>query len=329
MASGTGERTRGRGIQPGATVAARELEAVTGDKVRVPDPVRLTHLQFRRFAGCPICHVHVQAIRARHQELDAAGIREVVLFHSTTAALREHLELEMPFAIVGDPHKRLYREFGVESSLLSVLKPKVLAVELRGLRTKRRALGFDLHGGPLGLPADFLIAPSGEVLASKYGTDAYDQWSVDEILALAVRFSDPQACTFDVRTIPIEETRPLRHAVLRPHQDVEELISHETEGALAVGAFDDGDLVAVGFVAPTDDGWRVRGMATAPRARGRGAGAAVLDGLVNHAREQGADRVWATVRIPARTLYERAGFTAASDEYEIPDIGPHVVMELR
>jgi GNAT superfamily N-acetyltransferase len=135
--------------------------------------------------------------------------------------------------------------------------------------------------------------------------------------------------TFDVRAIAIEDTRPLRHAVLRPHQDVTELISHEPAGAFAVGAFDDADLVAVGFVAPEDDGWRVRGMATAPAVRGRGAGAAVLDGLVSHAREQGAKRVWATVRIPARAFYERAGFTATSDEYELPEIGPHVVMELR
>ena len=30
-------------------------------------------------------------------------------------------------------------------------------------------------GGPLGLPADFLIAPSGRMKAVKYGTDAYDQ----------------------------------------------------------------------------------------------------------------------------------------------------------
>ena len=34
------------------------------------------------------------------------------------------------------------------------------------------------------LPADFLVAPSGRINAVK-GTDAYDQWSVDELLTLA------------------------------------------------------------------------------------------------------------------------------------------------
>jgi hypothetical protein len=172
---------------PGSTVAPRELASITGAAVSVPDHERLTHLQFRRFAGCPICHVHIQAVRARHHELEAAGILEVVLFHSTDDALREHLEVQMPFAIVGDPDKQLYREFGVESSPFSILNPKVWPAELRGLRDKRRTFGLDLHGGPLGLPADFLIAPSGEVLAVKYGAHGYDQWSVDDILMLAAQ----------------------------------------------------------------------------------------------------------------------------------------------
>ena len=32
--------------------------------------------------------------------------------------------------------------------------------------------------------ADFLIEPGGRILACKYGSHAYDQWSVDEILEL-------------------------------------------------------------------------------------------------------------------------------------------------
>jgi len=136
---------------------------------------------------------------------------------------------------------------------------------------------------------------------------------------------------FAVRTIPLAETRVLRQAVLRPHQTVEDVAAHEVPGAVAVGAFDGDELVAVGLVGP-DGGpgaWRVRGMATAPAARRRGAGAAVLDGLVRHALEAGATRVWCNARTPARSLYERAGFAVVSDEFELPDIGPHLVMELR
>jgi len=41
------------------------------------------------------------------------------------------------------------------------------------------------------LPADFLIARDGRVLACKYGTHAVDHWSVDEVVALA-REAAPQ-----------------------------------------------------------------------------------------------------------------------------------------
>jgi ribosomal protein S18 acetylase RimI-like enzyme len=132
-----------------------------------------------------------------------------------------------------------------------------------------------------------------------------------------------------VREISLAETRPLRHAVLRPHETVESLASHEPADAFAVGVFDGRELIAVGFVSPDGerDAWRVRGMATAPGARGRGAGTAVLDALLAHAAAAGAARVWCHARTPARSLYERAGFRAVSEEFELPDIGPHYLME--
>jgi len=112
---------------------------------------------------------------------------------------------------------------------------------------------------------------------------------------------------------------------------VEELAEHEPNNAVAFGAFQGDELVAVGLVGPEGEpgAWRVRGMATRPDARGRGAGTTVLQALVQHATDNGATRVWCNARTPARTLYERAGFTATSEEFETPRIGPHYRMELR
>ena len=137
--------------------------------------------------------------------------------------------------------------------------------------------------------------------------------------------------TLDVRPVDPAQTRPLRQRVLRPHESLEELASHEPPGVHAVGAFDGDELVAVGFVCPDGDpgDWRVRGMATAPESRGRGAGGAILEQLVEHARSQGATRVWCNARTPALSLYARAGFQPESEEFEIPGIGPHFVMARR
>ena len=122
----------------------------------------------------------------------------------------------------------------------------------------------------------------------------------------------------------------MRREILRPHQSIEHLASHETEGVYALGAFDrDGEVVSVGFVEPEGEpgAWRVRGMATRPDVRGRGAGAVILAGLLEYAVAEGATRVWCNARVRARSLYERAGFKVVSGAFEVPEIGPHLVME--
>lgn len=142
--------------------------------------------------------------------------------------------------------------------------------------------------------------------------------------------SIPFVAAVSVRAVSLEQTRLLRQTVLRPHETLEELAGHEPPQGFAVGAFDADELVAVGFVTP-DGGagaWRIRGMATVPWARGRGIGAAVLDALLEHAVTHGARRIWCNARTPARSLYERAGLRAVSDEFELPQIGPHLLMEL-
>ena len=40
-----------------------------------------------------------------------------------------------------------------------------------------------MEGGILGLPADFLIAPDGKILAAHYGKHAADQWTMEELLS--------------------------------------------------------------------------------------------------------------------------------------------------
>ncbi len=132
------------------------------------------------------------------------------------------------------------------------------------------------------------------------------------------------------REVSLEQTRALRQSILRPHESVAEMAAGEADGAHAAGVFDGPALIAVGLIAPSPgrgDAWRVRGMATAPSARNRGAGRAVLDALVAHARAHGATRVWCNARTPAQRFYERAGFRVCSPVFEIAAIGPHVVME--
>ena len=104
-----------------------------------------------------------------------------IVFHSSAKSIRSY-QKNIPFVLVGDPKKALYKEFGVETSL-GFMSLKALGAGMRGMAHGH--FGLRLSGGQLGLPGDFLIAPSGQIKAVKYGTHAYDQWSVDELIALA------------------------------------------------------------------------------------------------------------------------------------------------
>lgn len=187
MSERVGER-----ITPGSLIAARELVTITGEGIGVPDTGRLVHLQFRRFAGCPVCNLHMRSIAQRHDEIAAADVSEVVVFHSTAEELRVHAA-ELPFAVIADPDKRLYVEFGVEPAPRALLDPRAWMPFVRGfshdlwqiIRGRQAAPSMKPEGGSLGLPADFLIAADGHVLACKYGEYVYDQWSVDQLLELA------------------------------------------------------------------------------------------------------------------------------------------------
>lgn len=169
----------GTRVRAGDRLPPRELVTIRGRCICIPDARRMVHLQFRRFAGCPVCKLHLRSIARRHDELVKADILEVAVFHSSIDTMRRH-DHALPFAVVADPEKRLYRQFGVEASLRSVIDPRAWGSMARGLATfgAGRAAGESA----LGLPADFLIGPGGVVRACKYGVHADDHWSVDEIL---------------------------------------------------------------------------------------------------------------------------------------------------
>ena len=175
-------------FEVGDKVDSLPLQAIDGARIYVPDRQRLVHLQFRRFAGCPICHLHIRSIVQRLDEIGAAGVLEAVVFHSEIQALQKY-QSDLPFAVIADPERSLYSRFGCSH---------------RWVRSPTRAHGPRLPGGlfsnaPLKLawvlakitsvkPADFLIAPDGTLLAAKYGSHANDQWSIDEVIELGSRY---------------------------------------------------------------------------------------------------------------------------------------------
>ena len=161
-----------------------QLTVITSKGTRITIPVagaNYTHIQFRRFSGCPICNTHIAEFRRSIAQLKAAGIHEVLFFHSSQEDVAA-FHKDLPFDAVGDREKHYYSRFGVESSWKFANAAAVRAALASILRGN---FGLKISGGPLGLPAEFLVAADGRIKAAHYGKHAYDQWAIKTLLDLA------------------------------------------------------------------------------------------------------------------------------------------------
>lgn len=135
------------------------------------------------------------------------------------------------------------------------------------------------------------------------------------------------------------EVQPLRTAVLRPHFEPGELAEFDRDDdpdTHHYGLVDDSKtpVAVVTYTAepaPHDIGepaTRLRGMAVAEERRREGLGRRLLDSSLSRLAVQQPDLkiVWANVRTSARDFYESHGFRAEGEVFEVPEIGPHIVM---
>ena len=149
--------------------------------------------------------------------------------------------------------------------------------------------------------------------------------------------SGRRGCGLLIRRISAEDTRRLRHHVLRPNQGFEHTVypGDHLPDTVHLGALDGDRLVGVASLYREDrpggppGGWRLRGMATDPGVRGTGFGRALLVACVEHVAASGGGELWCNARMGAVGFYRDAGFHVVSEEFDITGIGPHVVMARR
>lgn len=137
----------------------------------------------------------------------------------------------------------------------------------------------------------------------------------------------------DIRSISAAETRPLRQAVLRPHQRIAELVytADDDPETLHVGAFHEGRLVGIATVlrqpcprAAFVEPWQLEGVATMPEVRGLGYGRAILTRCIAYVAGRGGATLWCNGRTSATGFYVALGFRTIGEEF-ITATGPHYV----
>ncbi|MGX5688019.1 GNAT family N-acetyltransferase [Arcticibacter tournemirensis] len=141
-----------------------------------------------------------------------------------------------------------------------------------------------------------------------------------------------------IEFINAEQTLPLRNEVLRNGKLRLEDCQFEgdkTTDAFHVGYFKDDRLIAVVSFLPQERegfsgmGYRLRGMAVLPEYRKKGIGNLIANFGVLYLKGKKVSYVWCDARKVAYSFYLGQGFEFISDEFEIPEIGPHRVMYLK
>lgn len=141
-----------------------------------------------------------------------------------------------------------------------------------------------------------------------------------------------------IERVQPELTLPLRWRVLRAHLDQSQMApwpgERDPQTLHLAARTPDGEVIGAvvlirqpfELMPDVPDAWRLRGMATDERLRGRGIGDRVLRAAIGEVAGRGGGLLWCNARVSARRFYERAGFMAIGAEWDIPHSGPHVAM---
>ncbi len=136
-------------------------------------------LIFYRYPGCPLCNLHLNAVKKRCPDLMKRGLKIIAIFESSPDKFKSLKEPFPDFPLISEPEKKLYELYETEESLKAVLKPSVVVTFIKAI----------LNGNPQGkidgkigqVPAHFLIAEDGIIQYFYYGKSIGDHISFTSV----------------------------------------------------------------------------------------------------------------------------------------------------
>jgi thioredoxin-dependent peroxiredoxin len=144
------------------------------------------YLAFQRNAGCPVCSLHTHDLLKQAGYFAANNTVVILVYESTAEKMKEYLGPNTyPFYFVADPDNMLYNQYGVERSLLKVMKGLfhgLLAKASAGSKLYDRPLKQDGHADRV--PAEFIIRENGIIATAHYGRFLGDHLSLTVLLGL-------------------------------------------------------------------------------------------------------------------------------------------------
>lgn len=165
-------------------------EAGTGEEVRLSAAIARgpVVLSFYRGQWCPYCNLEARALQSIHEEIRALG-GDIYLVGPETQenALRMREKSESTLPILFDDQAEVVRQFGIAFELPEFYQEAYRAAG-NDLPAKNPGAGWTLP-----VPATYVIAPSGQVVARHLDPNYMLRMEPSEILAAARAAAAPVA----------------------------------------------------------------------------------------------------------------------------------------
>ena len=147
-------------------------------------------LGFYRNVNCPFCNRRVHQIMGNNVNLKKQNIQLVFLFESSGETLKKSVFHQgiSPWPLIGDLEKTIYKQYGVENSIVKWMKTMFYA-DYKEANKFAKEVGLpeekDKDAGNMRIPADFLINEDFVIEKAHYGSHIDDHIDFEDFKRFA------------------------------------------------------------------------------------------------------------------------------------------------
>jgi len=201
-------------LNEGARVPTITLPTIDGSEFQTASLAgRKYLLGFFRFASCPFCNLRLHGLVQQYESY-ADDFTVVAVFDSPPDNLIANAKRHRaPFPILADESNEYYRQFGIERSLLGVVKGITTRVPTLIRATLKGNIPLQTKGSMTTMPANFLIDADGIIHTAYYGNDEGDQLPFEAVAKFANEIGQERQARV---TAPSFQMRPILHTSLAP-----------------------------------------------------------------------------------------------------------------
>ncbi len=170
------------------TVTSLRLPAIDGTTFDLADLKDKRYmLSFFRFASCPFCNMRVHELVTRFGEL-SDNFTIIAIFDSPLDNLQRHADKhKAPFPILADDENIYYEEYGIEHSILGMLKGMFFRMpKLLKYMFAEGYIPWMVKGSLTTMPADLLVDENGVIQVAHYGKDDGDHLPFEKVKEFAL-----------------------------------------------------------------------------------------------------------------------------------------------